>query len=622
MKYTQLITTAALLLSATTINTMAQTEREEIDEKYKWNVYDLYSNDTEWNKSKDKIANEAKQIATYKGKLAESAQTLLQFFEFSSQISKQMSRLYIYASLQKDQDLRVAENISRLKELENLSTEISQLSAFVDPELAAISDALFDKYMEQEPKLKQVYGMRIDRIKRNKPHTLSPAEEELMAKLSILGNVPGDTYDVFSDAEMPSPRITLSNGEEVELDQATYTQVRASANRDDRRKAFFAFWENYSRFEGTFGELMNGNIREGLFYSKVYKYNSALEAALYHNNIPISVYQSLIDNVNRNLPTFHRYLKLKQKLMNLDQLTYYDLYAPAVEGIELKYTYEEAQQLVLEAIKPLGTEYANVVQRAFNERWIDVYPNKGKASGAYSNGAAYDVHPYILTNYNDSYNSVGTLIHELGHTMHSYFSNKTQPYPTSRYAIFVAEVASTFNEALLDNLMLSKLKTNKEKISLLMSMLDGFKGTLFRQTQFAEFELRMHQMAENNEPITGKALTQLYSQIVKKYYGDEQGICHVDDVVGIEWAFIPHFYSSFYVYQYSTSFVASQALVQKVLSGGEAERNRYLDFISAGGSKYPIEILKDAGVDMTTSDPFDNAIKRMNLLMDEIEKLL
>ena len=327
MKYTQL---AVLLLSATTtINIMAQKEREEIDNKYKWNVNDLYSNDTEWNISKDKVATNVKQITNYKGKLAESAQTLLSFFEFKSQISKQISQLYIYASLQKDQDLRVSENISRLKELENLSTEIAQLTAFAEPELAAIPDEVLDSYMEQEPKLKELYGMLIDRIKRNKPHTLSAAEEELMAKLSILGNVPSDAFDIFSDAEMPAPRITLSNGEDVELDQSAYSQVRASANRDDRKKAFFAFWENYRHFEGTFGELMNGNIRESLFYSKVYKYNSALEAALHHNNIPTSVYQSLIDNVNRNLPTFHRYLKLKQKLMGLDQLTYYDLYAPA-----------------------------------------------------------------------------------------------------------------------------------------------------------------------------------------------------------------------------------------------------------------------------------------------------
>lgn len=613
---------ATLIFTATTINSMAQKERSEIDDKYKWNVYDLYKNDAEWTNCKNSLAEQMKQISDFKGKLANNTSELLSFFDFSSNISKQMNQLYIYASLQKDQDLRIAENISRIKELENISTEMAQLSAFADPELAAIPDSTLDNFIQQEPKLQQLYGMRIDRIKRNRPHTLSNAEEELIAKMSILGNVPADAFDVFSDAEMPWPRITLSNDEEVELDQSAYSQIRASANRDDRRKAFFAFWENYKRFEGTFGELMNGNIRQNLFYAKAYKYNSSLESALHYNNIPISVYQSLIDNVNRNLPTFHRYLKLKQKLMGLDQLAYYDLYAPAVDGIDLKYTYEEAQQLVLEAIKPLGEEYSEIVKKAFNNRWIDVFPNKGKASGAYSNGAAYDVHPYILTNYNGSYDAVGTLIHELGHTMHSYFSNKKQPYPTARYAIFVAEVASTFNEALLDNLMLKKLTDKKEKISLLMSMLDGFKGTLFRQTQFAEFELAMHQMAQNNEPITGKALTQLYGNIVRKYYGNDEGICKVDDAVNIEWAFIPHFYTAFYVYQYSTSFVASQALAEKVINGGEAEQKQYLNFISAGGSKYPIEILKDAGVDMTTSEPFDNAIKRMNKLMDEIENLL
>jgi len=619
-----------LLVSAVTLtcltlftsNTMAQKERAEIEEKYKWNVYDLYANDNVWESKKAELTEEVKKVSSFKGTLGESAKNLLDFYEFNSKLGKELSQLYIYASLLKDQDLRVSENISRIKVLQNLNNEISQLAAFVDPELAAIDNATLDKFMQEEPKLKELYGMKIDRVKRNKVHTLSPAEEELMAKMNIMGDVPSDTYDMFTDAEMPWPTITLSDGTEVELNQAAYSKVRASANREDREKAFYAFWGNYLKFQGTFGELMNGNIKRNIFYSKAYKYNSALESALYYNNIPTSVYNSLIENVNKNLPTFHRYLALKKKLMGLDQLKYSDIYAPAVEGIDLKYTYEEGQKMVLEAVKPLGKEYGKVVERAFNERWIDVYPNKGKASGAYSNGAAYDVHPYILMNYNGQYDAVGTLIHEMGHTMHSYFSNAKQPYSTSRYAIFVAEVASTFNEALLDDLMLKKLTDKGEKISLLMSMLDGFKGTLFRQTQFAEFELKMHEMAEKGQPITGKALSNLYGEIVKKYYGNAEGVCYVDDVVDIEWAFIPHFYNSFYVYQYSTSFVASQALAERVLKGGDKEREMYLNFISAGGSKYPIDILKDAGVDMTTSEPFDNAIKRMNELMDEIEKLM
>lgn len=597
-------------------------ERNEIEDKYKWNVADLYATEADWQKAKEGLHEDIKKVSGYKGRLGESAKTMLEYFEYSSSLNRRLAPLSIYASLIKDEDLRNAESIARLKELENIYIEMAPLTAFVEPELSAIDNATYDKFMQEEPKLKNEYGMTIDAIKRNKEHSLSEIEEELLAKMAILGDVPSDTYDMLTDAEMPWPTIKLENGDEVVLNQAAYSQVRASENRKDRETAFEAFWSTYRKFEGTFGELMNGNVKQHVFWSKVYKHESALAASLFGRNIPTSVYHSLIENVNKSLPTFHRYLKLKQKLMGLDELKYSDLYAPAVENAELNYTYEEAQKLILEAIKPLGKEYGETVKRAFNERWIDVYPNKGKASGAYSNGGAYDVHPYILTNYNGQYEAAGTLIHELGHTMHSYLSNKNQPYPTARYAIFVAEVASTFNEALLDDLMLKKLTDKNEKIALLMSMLDGFKGTLFRQTQFAEFELRMHEMAEKGQPITGKTLTDAYGEIVKRYYGDAEGVCKVDDIVSIEWAFIPHFYRAFYVYQYSTSFVASQALAEIVLNGGEAERDRYLKFLSAGGSKYPIDILKDAGVDMTTSAPFENAMKRMNELMDEIEKLM
>lgn len=597
-------------------------ERSEIADQYKWNVNDIFASDDAWAAKKAEMAEKMKKISSFKGKIGQSAKAMLEYFDFSSNLSREIAPLSIYAGLLKDQDLREAENIARIKELENLYIEMSQLSAYTTPELTAIPNETLDKYMEEEPRLKEVYGMKIDGIKRNKAHALSEIEEELIAKMSILGDVPSDTYDMLTDAEMPWPTITLENGDEVVLNQAAYSQVRASEVKADREKAFEAFWGTYRKFEGTMGELMNGNIKQHVFWAKVYKHESALAASLYGRNIPTSVYHSLVENVNKNLPTFHRYLKLKQKLMNLDELKYSDLYAPAVENCELAYTYEEAQQLILEAIKPLGKEYGETVARAFRERWIDVYPNKGKASGAYSNGGAYDVHPYILMNYNGQYESAGTLIHELGHTMHSYLSNKNQPFAKARYAIFVAEVASTFNEALLDDLMLNKLTDKKQKIALLMSMLDGFKGTLFRQTQFAEFELRMHEMAEKGEPITGKALTKLYGDIVKKYYGDAEGVCKVDDIVSIEWAFIPHFYRQFYVYQYSTSFVASQALAEKVLNGNESDRDRYLKFLSSGGSDYPINLLKEAGVDMTTSDPFDNAMKRMNALMDQIEALL
>ncbi|MHC4367237.1 MAG: M3 family oligoendopeptidase [Planctomycetota bacterium] len=340
------------------------------------------------------------------------------------------------------------------------------------------------------------------------------------------------------------------------------------------------------------------------------------------NNIPTQVYMALIENVTANLDSFHRYLKLKERMLGVDQLKYSDIYAPVVKGIDLKYTYDEGKELVLDAIKPLGADYRRVVAKAFDQRWIDVYPSPGKRSGAYSNGSAYDVHPYILLNYTDQYEDVSTLAHELGHTMQSYYSNKTQPFPTADYSIFVAEVASTFNEALLIHKMLKEITDDDARLSLLMSYLDGLKGTVFRQTQFAEFELRMHEKAERGEPLTGDVLTQLYGQILKKYYGHDQGVCHIDDLYEVEWAYIPHFYYNFYVYQYSTSFTASTALSEKVLAKEEGAVEKYIEFLSAGGSEYPIDLLKKAGVDMTTAEPFDKTMAAMNRTMDEIEAIL
>jgi oligoendopeptidase F len=330
----------------------------------------------------------------------------------------------------------------------------------------------------------------------------------------------------------------------------------------------------------------------------------------------------LIEGVNRNLPTFHRYLKLRKRMMGLQELHYYDLYAPLVQSVDLKYSAEEAQRNILTALAPLGPEYAAGAKRAFTERWIDLYPSEGKTSGAYSAGDAYDVHPYMLLNYNGKYNDMSALAHELGHTMHSYFSNRTQPYPLASYPIFVAEVASTFNEALLIDSMLKTIKDDQTRLSLLGSYLENIKGTVFRQTQFAEFELRAHEMVEKGEPLTGEGLAKLYAEIVRKYYGHAQGVCIVDDYVANEWSFIPHFYSDYYVFQYATSYTASSALSEKVLSGEPGATQRYLTFISSGKSKYPIDLLKDAGVDMTTDEPLELTIKKMNRVMDEMEKLL
>ncbi len=600
---------------------MSQTPRTEIEEQFTWKTSDLFENWEVWTAEKEQLIKDAAKIVDFKGQIASSPTKMLEFFLFSNDISKRFARLSIYSSLNCDEDLGNADNIARDKELEQAYIDYSMQSAFVRPELSKIDKDLIEKYLSEEPKLEQ-FRVDWERIERQKLHILSDVEEDLMAKTNLLGDTPYSTFEIFSNAEFPWPEVTLESGERVVVNQAEFSRLRASANRNDREAVFYAFWNNYKKYEGTMGELMTGNVRQNVFYAKARKYDSALEASLFRHNIPVDVYHSLVNNINVSLPVFHRYLSLKKRLMGLDTLKYSDLYAPAVKDVDLKYTYDEAQSLVLEALTVLGEDYKDVVRRAFAERWIDVYPNNGKRSGAYSNGSAYDVHPYILMNFNGSYDHVGTLIHELGHTMHSYYSNKNQPYNLSHYATFVAEVASTFNEALLDDMMLKKLENKDEKISLLMSILDGFKGTLFRQTQFAEFELAMHVAIERGEALTGKMLSEMYLEIVRKYYGHDANVCFVDDCVAQEWQFVPHFYMGFYVYQYSTAFVASQALSKMVLDGEEGAKDRYLHFLTTGCSKDPIDILKDAGVDMTTSQPFEKAIERMNSLMDLIENLL
>ncbi|MCQ2236542.1 MAG: oligoendopeptidase F [Bacteroidales bacterium] len=599
---------------------MAQ-NRADIENKYKWNKEDLYATPEDWDKALEELKKFSKGIVGFKGKLsAGDPEVLREYFDFNDKLGIAAAKLGTYAHMVVDEDLRIAENNERQQRLQLFFVDYSQLSAFETPELGQISDEQLDILMK-DPRTAD-HWMSFDQLKREKAHILSNAEEELMAKTSILGDVPDSAYSILTDAEMPWPQMTLDNGEEIKLDHAEYMTQRVSSNRNDRKNAFDLFWKTYKQFEGTFGELMAGNIRQSVFNITVRKYASVLESCLENKNIPVSVYDSLVENVNKALPTFHRYLNLRKRMLGVEQLEYWDVYAPVVSDIELKYSYEEAQQLVLEAIKPLGEDYAKVVKRAIDERWIDVYPNEGKASGAYSTGAAYDVHPYILTNFNGTLDSVSTLIHELGHTMHSYLSNTNQPYHKSHYAIFVAEVASTFNECLLDELMLTKLQKKDEKISLLMNILDGFKGTLFRQTQFAEFEREMYKLGESNQPITGKKLTQLYLDILKKYYGHDKGVCHIDNLVGIEWAFIPHFYRAYYVYQYSTSFIASNALVEAVLKGGAEDQKRYLNFLSSGCAEYPIDLLRNAGIDMMDAKPFEYVVDKMNRIMDEIEKLL
>jgi oligoendopeptidase F len=596
-------------------------DRTKLDDKYKWNLADLYSSDEAWRAAKDRLLPEMAKVAAFKGTLGTSPGRLADALDTVGRIGQELQKVYLYASLISDQDTRVSKYQGMQQEMQQIAARFGEEAAFVEPEILKIDNATLDKWVRDEPRLK-TYAHYIDDIQRRRPHTLTDSEERLLAASSVVASAPSSTYNILSNADFPYPSVTLSSGKAVKLDSSAFNLYRGVPDRADRQKVMAAFFNALGAYKGTFGSTLNGQVQANEFYAHARNYRTALDAALDGPNIPTTVYTHLVDGVNQGLPTFHRYLQLRKKMMSLPDLHYYDLYAPLVATADLSYTPEESQKNVLAALAPLGPEYVAAVNRAFNERWIDLLPTDGKKSGAYSNGAAYDVHPYMLINFNGKYTDMSTEAHELGHTMQSYLSNKAQPFHMAGYPTFVAEVASTFNEALLIEHMLKTIKEDTTRLSLLGSYLENIKGTVFRQTQFAEFELRIHEMAERGEPITGEALDKLYLDITRRYYGHDKGICLVDDYIAHEWAFIPHFYLDFYVFQYATSFTASAALSEKVLAGDQAATKRYLAFLSAGGSKYPIDLLKDAGIDMTTNEPLQLTLQKMNRIMDDMEKIL
>jgi oligoendopeptidase F len=612
---------ALLLASQATPAFSQERDRSKIPDTYKWDLTAIYPSDEAWRSAKEKLVAQLPTLRQPQGKLTSSSKVLAGALENQSHLEKELTRLYLYAMLISDQDTRESVRQGMKQEMIQIASSFGEASAYMEPEILKMEPALIERFISQEPRLK-VYKHILEDIVRRREHTGSDAEEKLLAGASIMGGAPQSIYGVFSDADFPFPTVVLSDGESVKLDKAAFSLYRASNNRDDRQKVMAGFFEALGKYRATFGSLMNSKLQGSAFYARAHKYGSGLEASLDGNNIPTSVYMRLIEGVDRNLATFHRYLKLRKRMMGLQELHYYDLYAPLVASVDLKFSVEDSEKNILAALAPLGPEYAAGAKRAFTERWIDMYPNEGKTSGAYSAGDAYDVHPYMLLNYNGKYDDMSTLAHELGHTMHSFFSNKTQPYPLASYPIFVAEVASTFNEALLIDYMLKTIKDDQTRLLLLGNYLEGIKGTVFRQTQFAEFELLMHETVEKGQPVTGDVLAKLYAEIVKKYYGHEKGICIVDSYVANEWSFIPHFYNDYYVFQYATSFTASSALSEKVLSGDSEATKKYLTFISSGKSKYPIDLLKDAGVDMTTDEPLELTLRKMNRVMDEMEKVL
>jgi oligoendopeptidase F len=602
--------------------TEQERDRTRIEPRYTWNLADIFPDVASWRAAKTRIQAEVPQIAAFAGKLGSSPLVLADALDLRARLDKELARLYVYASMLADQDTRLSEPQGMQQEMQQLHAEFSAQASYMQPEILRVGGPTIEQFISTEPRL-AVHAFPLRDVIRRAAHTLTDAEEKILADAQPLAGSAPNIYGILANADFPYPSVTISDGRTVKLDQAGYAELRTLPNRADRELAMSTFFKSIGGFRRTFGTTMNSSIQRALFYSKTRKYASTLDASLDSYHIPVSVYMRLIDGVHRHLPTFHRYLRLRKRMLGVtDDLHYYDLYAPLVASVNLRYTPDEAQRHVVSAMQSLGPDYTSVLTRAFEERWLDWYPAEGKRSGAYSNGGAYDVHPYILLNYLGQYNDVSTLAHELGHTMHSFYSNRTQPYPTADYSTFVAEVASTFNEALLIDYMLKQIKDKATRLSLLGSYLENIKATVFRQTQFAEFELRMHEMGLKAEPITGDALATLYFDITSRYYGHDHKMVVVDDYVANEWSYIPHFYSDFYVFQYATSFTAAEALAARVIAGDADATVRYLTFLGSGSSKYPIDLLKDAGVDMTTDEPLDQTMETMNRVMDEMDRIL
>ena len=596
-------------------------DRSKIPESETWNLKDLYPDQSAWRIAKEAFVPRLDAIATFRGRLAESPQVLLACMTLLSDLSQEFTRLYVYASLASDLDTRDASCLAMVQDMGQIGVDFGARSAFVQPEVLQIPRGVFDGLFAAEPGL-EIHRMTLDDIVRRKDHTGSEPEEKIIADAALMADGPDNIYGIFSNAEFPFPTVTLEQGEQVRLDKAAFSLYRAAPNRSDRRNVFAAYFGALHAYRRTFGTQLYAQVKKDMFYMKARHYPSCLAAALDGNNIPVEVYHSVIASVRANLGTLHRYLMFRRSVLGIDTLHYYDLYAPLIKEVDLTFTYDQAKEHVLASLHPLGEEYVAVATRGLAERWVDVYPNEGKRSGAYSQGGVYSVHPYMLLNFNGKYDDMSTLAHELGHTMHSHLANATQPYPTSQYSIFVAEVASTFNEALLLDHMLKSIDDDSVRLALLGNYLDGLKATVFRQTQFAEYELRIHEIAERGESLTGDLLSTLYGRIAGEYYGQEKAVCIVDDDIGVEWASVPHFYYNFYVYQYATSFTASAALSEEVLGGAAGARERYLNLLRAGGADYPMALLRKAGIDMTTRHPFDLTMRKMNRVMDEMEAIL
>ena len=590
--------------------------------RYEWDLTDIYADASDWQSALDQVSLRITEFQNLKGSLGVNAQSFLRVMSEYSDLNREAARVYVYTSLQRDADQREPEAQARFGLARQMYTDLTAGLSWINPELLKIGEDKVNRFFEEESDLAD-YEFLVRDILRRSPHTLDEATEAILAQAGMILSSPSQIYQNYANADIPWPEVTLSEGETVLLNQSGYGLWRASANRKDRKLVFDTFWQTWQQYADGMGATLASEVQSNVFSARVRNHEGVLANNLFDDGLPPEIYTQLVAQVNEALPTFHRYLQLRGSMLGIDDLRYYDIYPPLVNVNTGVFDLKRSQDITFEALRPFGDEYLSLLDLGLQQNWMHSHPQPGKRSGAYMNGSVYDVHPYVLLNHNDDYESMSTFAHEWGHAVHSLLANANNPYETAGYSTFIAEMASTINEILLQEYMIANAKTREEQLFYLGGALEQIRGTFFRQTMFAEFELAIHQAAERGEPLTGPRLTEIYGELLKRYHGHDIGILTIDDLYTVEWAFIPHFYRDFYVFQYATSISGAAWFAEQFLAGDENVRDAFIRVLSAGGSDYPHNILlNEAGLDMTLPESYDPILRRMDSLMDRIEALL
>lgn len=596
--------------------------QQAASEAVEWDLTDIYPDVGAWEQALEAVNQRIAGLTDYQGTLGNSAAAMLEALSAYSDTNKEAARVYVYTSLNRDADQREPEAQARFGLSRQMFTSLGEATSWINPELLAVGAERIEQFLSQEPRLGDFEFLLRDAL-RQSPHTLNEEVENILAQAGMALSSPQQIYENYANADIPWPTVTLSEGNEVTLSQAGYGLWRAAPNREDRKTVFDTFWGTWNQYADGMGATLAAEVQSNLFTARVRNHDSVLSHNLFDDGLPPEAYTQLVDQVNDALPAFHRYLELRGRMLGIDDLRYYDIYPPLVELDAGVFDIDRSTEITFEALRPFGETYLDLLEYGLSQNWMHSHPQPGKRSGAYMNGSVYDVHPYVLLNHNDDYESLSTFAHEWGHAVHSLLANANQPYTTAGYSTFIAEMASTINEILLQEYMIANARTDEERLYYLGGALEQIRGTFFRQTMFAEFELAIHEAAESGQPLTGPRFTEIYGDLLKRYHGHDEGVLTIDDAYMVEWAYIPHFYYDFYVFQYATSISGAAWFAEQFLAGDEEVRDAFIRVLSAGGSDYPHEILlNEAGLDMTTAEAYEPVRRRMIDLMDRIEALL